>query len=163
MPGEYPMNIIGRLTKMIGMSFEFRRINREFYVLEHRYGSNIPLSLSGWFFDLDNLAVHDGVADEFRFSVSRPVGHVGDVSSIPICTREFKFFEEFERASFAYENDLKSPKLERGAFHDFYIFAVEARSLSELKRIFDKDLGRRSFPVRLVRSSMADMFPPLRQ
>ncbi len=157
------MRILVRLTKAIGFNVRILRRKREFYVLEHRHGANIPLSLSGWFFDLDNWAVHEAVDGDFKFTVTRPVGHVGDMRSIPICTREFGFFEDFDRANVAYENGLKSPKIERGAFHDFYIFAVEARSLSDVKRIFDEDLGKKSFPVRLVRSSMADIFVPLPQ
>jgi hypothetical protein len=157
------MNFLERLTKLVGMSVEFRRLKRDIYVLERRYGSNIPLSLSGWFSDLDNWAVHEAIDDRFRFSVKRPVMHMDDVHSIPICIREFDFFDDFESANDAYEIALKSPKTERRAFHDFYIFAVEARSLSDIKRIFDKDLGKKSFPVRLVRSSMADMFTPLPQ
>jgi hypothetical protein len=157
------MNILEKLTKLVGMSVEFRRLKRDLYVLEHRYGANIPLSLSGWFFDLDNWALHEAIDGQFKFAVTRPVKHMGDMHSIPICTREFEFFDDFDSANLAYELGLKSPKIERNAFHDFYIFAVEASSLSNVKRIFDKDLGKRSFPVRLVRSSMADMFAPLPQ
>lgn len=162
-PDKRQMDILERLTKMIGVSVEFRRLKREFYVFEHRYGANIPLSLSGWFFDLDNWAVHESIGGQFTFSVTRPVRHMDDVQSIPICIREFEFFSDFDGANNAYENGLKSPLIERSAFHDFYIFAVDARSLSDIKRIFGKDLGKKSFPVRLVRSSMADMFAPLPQ
>lgn len=154
------MRILENLTRLVGVSAEFPRLKRTQYVLEHRYGANIPLSLSGWFFDLDNWAVHEAIDDEFRFSVKRPVKHMDDAHSIPICIREFDFFDDFDSANSAYELGLKAPKMERSAFHDFYIFAVEARSLSDVKRIFGKDLGKKSFPVRLVRSSMADMFAP---